>query len=308
MSARLRVLLFAFVAIMGTAVRAQEPPGSAMQGRTRRIELTSEPPATLPEISIQPGIASLLLFDTPLASDGVELEGKERFRRVVVGEDTVALMPSEALREGERLHLTVRFAADAMPGEAHFLLVVVPAQADTQVEVLRVQRTSGPAQSEATELTEELQRLREENARLRAERAPSNLLDAITAPWMRNRGIAAEQFKRPLPRVMGADLELDDALCFRAASRVAVKLTVKFSRSERPWSMGSAALIGPDGHRLHIVQVWQSKSTAGGAAEVLLVVEAEASGSRPLGPHTLELWEAGGDRTLRLGSVLFPDL
>jgi uncharacterized protein (TIGR02268 family) len=307
-SARLRVLLLAFVALSGTIVGAQEPPGSAVQGRTRRIELTSEPPAALPEISIQPGIASLLLFDTPLASDGVELEGKERFRRVVVGEDTVALMPSEALREGERLRLTVRFVADAMPGEAHFLLVVSPGQADTQVEVLRVQCPPGPARSESTGLAEELQRLREENARLRAERAPSNLLDAITAPWMQSRGIAAEQFKRPFPRVTGADLELNDALCFRAASRVAVKLTVTFSRSERPWSMGSAALIGPDGQRLHIIQVWQSKSTAGGAAGVLIVVEAEVAVSSPLGPHTLELREAGGDRTLRLGSVLFPDL
>ncbi|MCY1018826.1 DUF2381 family protein [Pyxidicoccus sp. MSG2] len=308
MSARLRVLLLAFVALRSTAVGAQEPPGSAVQGRTRRIELTSEPPATLPEISIQPGIASLLLFDAPLASDGVELEGKERFRRVVVGEDTVALVPSEALREGERLRLTVRFVADATPGEAHFLLVVVPGQADTQVEVLRVQRNPGPARNESTGLAEELQQLREENARLRAERASFNLLDAITAPWMQGGGIAAEQFKRPLPRVTGADLELDEALSFRAASRVAVKLTVTFSRSERPWSLGSAALIGPDGQRLHIVQVWQSKPTAGDAAKVLLVVEAEAAGSRPLGPHTLELREAGGDRTLRLGSVAFPDL
>lgn len=287
---------------------AQEPPDSTGQGQTRRIELAPVPTDTLPEVSIRPGIASLVVFDTPLARDGVELEGRERFRRVVVGEDTIALVPSEALREGERLRLTVRFAAGVTPAEARLLLVVARAQADTQVEVVRSQHVSYPPRTESAGMAEELQRLREENAWLRGEQGPSGLLAAIAAPWMEDQGLAARQLRQPHPRLTGADLPQVDTVCFRAASRVAVKLTVKFSPGERPWSVGNAALIGPEGRQLRTVQVWQSEPTTGATAEVLILVEAEADKSEALGPHTLELREAGGERTFKLAPVTFPNL
>jgi uncharacterized protein (TIGR02268 family) len=307
-SARLRILLLAFVALGGTARGAQASPDSGGQGRTRRIELAPVPPDTWPEVSIRPGIASLVLFDTPLARDGVELEGRERFRRVVVGEDTVALVPSDALREGERLRLTVRFAAGVTPAEARLLLVVARARADTQVEVVRSQHVSAPPPNESAGMAEELQRLREENALLRGERGPSGLLGAIAAPWMEDRGIAVRRLKQLSPRLTGADAPKVEAVCFRASSRVAVKLEVEFSPGERPWSPGDAVLIGPEGRRLRTVQVWHSEPEKGAVAEVRILVEAEATRDAAFGPHILELREAGGARTLKLAPVTFPDL
>lgn len=248
----------------------------------------------------------MLLFDAPLARDRVELEKPERFSRVVVGEDSLALLPSEALREGECLRLTVHFAGGVTPAEARFLLVVVPGKVDAQVEVVRALLPSEQARGESNRMEEELQQLREENARLRAERGPGGLIGALVAPWSEGKGIGIHSNQQP--HVTGAELHQPEATCFRVAKRVAVQLTVTFSRSEPPWSIGGAALIGPDGRRLRIVQTWQSGPTAGGARGVRVIVEAEAERNMALDPHTVELREAGGDRTLTFGPVTFPDL
>ncbi len=295
--------------LVGTAAAAQAPINNADgPPRMRRIELAPEPLRAPPEISIRPGTASLLLFDVPLARDGVELDKRERFHRVAVGEDTLALLPSETLREGERLRLTVRFVDGAALAEAHFLLVVVPGQADAQVEFVRAPRSSEPALLVATRMAEELQRLREENARLRAERGPVGLTGTIETPWMKSHGIAVSRLNHPLSRATSAELQQAETTCFRAAMRVAVQLTMTFSRSERPWSIGGAALIGPEGRRLRIVQTWQSGLATEEVPEVRIIVEAEAERTEAHGPHIVELQEAGGDRTLTLSPVTFPDL
>lgn len=306
MCARLPVLLFLLLSWLGGTAVAQAPLHSEEQRQVRRLTLAPAPPRTPPEISIRPGTASLLLFDAALARDGVELEGRERFNRVVVGEDTLALLPSEALREGERLRLTMRFAKGVAPAEVRFHLLVVSGRADAQVEVMRSQSPSEPTrrESSASEASE-LLRLREENTRLRAARGPTDLTGALAASWMQDQGIAASQLKRSPPRVTGAELQQIGALSFRAATRVAVRWSATFSRNERPWSLGHAALIDAEGRRLRIVQTWQAQPTAEGFD---VIVEAEAARHEAHGSYTLELREAGGDRTLTLSAVTFPDL
>ncbi|QSQ22056.1 DUF2381 family protein [Pyxidicoccus parkwayensis] len=310
MSASLRVPLLVLVALGAMAAAAQESPGSREQARepTRRIELSSESPAALPEIAIQPGIASLMLFDGPLIRDRLDLEGRERFRRVVVGEDTVALVPSEALRDGERLRLTVRFAAGRRPTEALFLLVVVQEHADTQVEVVRERNAGPPDLKDPGELMQELQRLREENARLRAERGPSELVGAIASQWMGDTGVAVKQLKWPATQVRGVEFAQMEAMSFRVEDKIAVEVSMTFPPGEHPWRIGSAALIGPQGQRPHILQVWQSGSTAGSNPDVRIIVEADAPRNKAPGAYTLELQEAGGTRTLTVEPVRFPNL
>lgn len=311
MSARLHVPLLVFIALGTLAMDTRKPPDSdaAAPGRTRRIELVPEPSLVLPELAIQPSAAILVMFDAPLARDGMELEGRERFQRVVVGEDTVALVPSEALREGERLRLTVRFEEGVSPAEARFLLVVARDRADRQVEVVRPRSASVPDPRTLSELAEEIQRLREENARLRMEQGASGLTGVITSPWMRDHGITEKLLARSDARITGAALQAEGETVrsFRASARIAVKVSVRFSPNEPDWSMGSAALIGPAGLRPRIVQVWQSGSTAGGVSGVDLIVEAESDKKGPLGTYTLELYEAGGARTLTVFPVTFPD-
>lgn len=294
--------------LLGPPAAAQAPIGSDGKRLVRRIELAPTPRPLLPEIAIRPGTASLLLFDSPLAHGGVELDKRERFDRVAVGADTLALLPSKALHEGDRLRLTVRFVDGSVPAEARFLLVVVPGLADAQVNIVRSPRPSEPSLREPTGMVEEFQRLKDENARLRTERSLAGLTGAIEASWMKSQGIIVSRIKKPLLRVMSPEVLQTTALSFRAATRVAVELTTIFSPSERPWSIGGAALIGPEGRQLPIVQTWQSEPVPGGAPEVRIIVEAEAERTEAHGVHRLELREAGGDRTLTFNPVTFPDL
>ncbi|MCP3140086.1 DUF2381 family protein [Pyxidicoccus xibeiensis] len=283
---------------------AARPAPAPVQAQLRRIELAPEPLHEPLEIAIQAGTATLLIFESRLERDKVELEGREHFSRVAVSEDTLALLPTEAVREGERLRLTVRFAEGATPAEARFVLVVDRNRADTQVEVLHSRRVSEPALME-----QELQRLREENSRLRAARGPEGLAGAIAAAWVNEQGVAAASLRFTAPSVTGTTHELDiTAVGFRTSARVAVELELAFSASERPWSMESAALIGPKGQRLRIVQTWQSGPGQEGARKVRIAVEAAAETHEAHGPHALELREAGGDRTLTISPVTFPSL
>lgn len=279
---------------------AQEQPTADSQ-QVRRLTLAPKPPAELPRIAIRPGFATLLLFDGRIARDGVELEARERFSRVAVGEDTLTLLPSEALQAGEHLRLTVRFATGAIPVEAGFLLVVTRERADTQVEVVR----TGPERMEPAGMAEELLRLREENARLRAERGPEGLAGAIAAGWLGADGITALDPMKPVPRSTGAALR--KAVSFRAQDRVGLSVELTLSSGERPWSAGSAALTGADGRRLHIIQLWQSGSTTEDSW-VRIVVEAEAGRQEAQAVYTLELREAEGDRSVTVSPLRFPAL
>jgi len=301
----LRLLL---VILLAPPAAAQAPIGSGGKRLVRRIELGPTPCPLLPEIAIRPGTASLLLFDSSLSRDGVELDKRERFDRVAVGEDTLALLPSKTLHEGERLRLTVRFVDGSAPAEARFLLVVVPGPADVEVDIVRSPRPSEPSSMESTGMADELQRLKDENTRLRAERSLAGLTGALAAPWMKSQGIVVSRIKKAQPRVVSPEIQQATAWSFRAATRVAVELTTTFSPSGRPWSIGGAALIGPEGRQLPIVQTWQSGPTTGGAPAVRIIVEAEAERTEAHGLHSLELREAGGDRILTFSPVTFPDL
>ncbi len=279
---------------------AQGQPTAGSQ-QVRRLTLEPKPPAELPRLAIRPGFATLLLFDTRLAHDGVELEARERFSRVAVGEDTLTLLPSGALQDGQFLRLTVRFETGAIPAEAGFTLAVTRERADTQVEVVRPQSEH----LESSRVAEELLRLREENARLRLERGPEGLAGAVATGWMSKQGITTLEQRKPAPRSTGAALR--QAVSFRAQDRVALSVELKPSSSEQPWSVGSAALIGTDGRRLHITQLWQSGPTTEGAW-VRVVVEAEARQEEAQGVYTLDLREAEGDRTLTVSPLRFPAL
>ena len=98
---------------------------------TRYIELIADAPSKTPEVCIRPELTLTLLFDAKLAR--VEVEGWERFRRVKLVDDTLVLVASEALHDGERVLVTVYFQDGAAPTSATFVLVVHPSQAERQV-------------------------------------------------------------------------------------------------------------------------------------------------------------------------------
>jgi len=86
-------------------------------------------------VCIRPELSLTLFFDARLAR--VDVEGRERFRRVKLVDDTLTLVASEALHDGARVPVTVYFEDGAAPTRATFVLVVHPSQAERQVEVSR---------------------------------------------------------------------------------------------------------------------------------------------------------------------------
>jgi uncharacterized protein (TIGR02268 family) len=113
------------LALLAAPVEATERlPLPACEAGTRYIELTADAPSKTPEVCIRPELSINLFFDVRLAR--VEVEGRERFRRVKVVDDTLTLVASEALHDGERVLVTVYFQDDAVPSSATFVLVVHP--------------------------------------------------------------------------------------------------------------------------------------------------------------------------------------
>nr|WP_281291571.1 DUF2381 family protein [Myxococcus llanfairpwllgwyngyllgogerychwyrndrobwllllantysiliogogogochensis] len=111
----------------------------------------------------------MLLFDSELAQDGVELDERGVFSIVDMGRMTMRLVPSAKVSPGEKFRVSVRFRDGAAPPRASFSLTVHPARADTVVEVYRNTRTVESYRQEAREARAETQRCQEESARLVSE-------------------------------------------------------------------------------------------------------------------------------------------
>jgi uncharacterized protein (TIGR02268 family) len=108
-----------------------------------------------------------LFFDAKLAR--VEVEGRERFRRVKVVDDTLVLVASKAMHDGDRVRVTAYFEEGAVPASATFVLVVHPSQAERQVEVSRHERTVASLRQGERQARAEARQCQEEKVRFQAE-------------------------------------------------------------------------------------------------------------------------------------------
>jgi uncharacterized protein (TIGR02268 family) len=90
---------------------------------------------------------------------------------------------------------------------------------------------------------------------------------------------------------------------------VALWLVLTAPEEGKAWEADGAALVGPGGHELRVLPVWQEAPiTPGQNVAKLVIVEAEAQGHEAQGTFTLKLWDRGGTRTVILDRVTFPQL
>jgi uncharacterized protein (TIGR02268 family) len=265
---------------------------------------TGEPPP----VCISPGQTTVISFDADLAPGSLTLESAERFSKVEPGPSAVKLVPSERVALGEPLRLTVRFRDGAAPASATLLLVAHASQAAPLVEVHREARTVESYQQELRAKEEEARQLREEVARLRAERGgPGGLSGLFASGLMGDAGIPSEKITQLVTRNPANALRLEHAWSYRASGRVAVRLTLTSPEGAAPWTADGAALTleGRRGAALRVLPVWQEAPIPPGE-QGDVVVEAEATEKEARGAFTLKLWEAGGVRTVTVGGVTFP--
>jgi uncharacterized protein (TIGR02268 family) len=275
---------------------------------TRYIELTADTPSKTPEVCIRPELSLTLFFDAKLAR--VEVEGRERFGRVKVMDDTLTLVASEALHDGERVPVTVYFEDGAAPTSATFVLVVHPSQAERQVEVSRHERTVASHRQGEQQARAEAQQCREEKARLQAEcSGQGGLTGLIANGWLGKAGVVA----RRLPGVTslrGDPLAAWTVISYRAGGpegrgRLAVEMEL-FNRGTVTWTPAGATLVGSKHEELTGLTVWPLEPIPPGKSK-RIVVELDATESEARGTFTLKLWagEAGAEG-LALDGVTFP--
>jgi uncharacterized protein (TIGR02268 family) len=288
---------------------AERMPLPTCEEGTRYIELTADTPSKTPEVCIRPELTLTLLFDAKLAR--VEVEGRERFRRVKVVDDTLMLVASKVLHDGERVQVTVYFEDGAAPADATFVLVVHPSQAERQVEVSRHERTVASLRQGEQQARVEVQQCREEKARLQAECGGQvGLTGLIENGWLDEKGIPAKEITPNVPQRPGDSLIAQKVISYRAIGpedrgRVAVKVEL-FNPGTMPWTPSGAALVGSKHEALTGLTVWPLKPIPPGEYRTI-TVEMNAMAYEARGTYTLKLWaEEAGAGGVRLEDVTFP--
>ncbi|PTL77923.1 DUF2381 family protein [Vitiosangium sp. GDMCC 1.1324] len=301
-------------ALLGVALLAspadttERAPLPTCEAGTRYIELTADTPSKPPEVCIRPELSINLFFDAKLAR--VEVEGRERFRRVTLVDDMLTLVASEALHDGERVPVTVYFQDGAAPTSATFVLVVHPSQAERQVEVSRHERTLASLRQGEQQARAEAQQCREEKARLLAECSGQGGLTALIAnKWMDEKGVIARVLKAVTSRP-GGSLVAWKVISYRTVGpkgrgRVAVEMELR-NRGTVTWTPTGAALVGAKREELTELTVWPLEPIPPGES-LRIVVELNATEREARGTFTLKLWGGqDGAEGIALDGVTFP--
>jgi uncharacterized protein (TIGR02268 family) len=304
--------LLGVVLLASPADTTERAPLPTCEAGTRYIELTADTPSKPPEVCIRPELSINLFFDVKLAR--VEVEGRERFRRVTLVDDMLTLVASEALHDGERVPVTVYFQDGAAPTSATFVLVVHPSQAERQVEVSRHERTLASLRQGEQQARVEAQQCREEKARLLAECSGQGGLTALIAnKWMDEKGVIARVLMDVTSRP-GGSLVAQKVISYRAVGpkvqgrargRVAVELELR-NLGAVAWTPSGAALVGPKREELMGLMVWPLEPIPPGESR-RIVVELDAAESEARGTFTLKLWGGqDGAEGIALDGVTFP--
>ncbi|WP_257458073.1 DUF2381 family protein [Archangium lipolyticum] len=302
-----------FVLLTVPAEAATRTPLPDCETGTRNIEMQADAPDSRLEVCIHPELSTSLFFDSKLAR--VELASRERFR-VIEGELGVTLVPTEALRDGERVPVTVHFQDGAAPASVTFQLVVHPSEAERQVEVTRHPRTLASYRKGEQQARAEARQCREGMARLQAECGGQvGLTGLIAQGRMGEGGVAYRDLgvgvtSRPGNTVTSAYASSYRSDTYHEGEKTGmVRLAVKqelANTGKTPWTPAGAALVGPKRKELKALGVWPWESIPPGQKRQV-VVEVEAAESEARGTFTLELrGQEDPARIERFDGVTFP--
>jgi uncharacterized protein (TIGR02268 family) len=292
------VLTWALLLVPGAEAAEDAPAGTA---GVRRIELRADTRASPPEVRIRPGYSTTLFFDSPILPEQVELEGRERFQRVGMADDHLALIPSSELRQGERLRLRVRFRDQALPELASLMLVVDFLQVEQQVELYRHPRTAESYRQEVEELKAGVTRLRQEVEQLRGVQLPAREIEALLGSLenrdtLRFESLVHQRVSSPSPTrvIRGSVLSLEEHW-------TALRFRLEMPFEEVAWTAAGASLTDAQGRLIQTRPPWQPGPVRMNQAQIIVVLIEEAVALRA-GRYTLKLWDEAG-RTVTIEGV-----
>ncbi len=277
-----------------------------------RFTVTADTAGETREVFISPNRILAFVFDTPVQKGGAVVEEREGFRQVALSEDGLMLnlLPSDGLKPGRRLRLTVRFADGATPTSLDFTLVVSP-RAEPQVEVYREPRPGDSYRQQAEEAEARARHYQSLLARERAERgAPRGIMGLLALKQMGGEGIRSKFITKDVVPRPGDAFTVQEAVSYRTTSgekddkvtRLAVALRLR-NQGSQLWTPTRAQLVG-EGVRWD-VEVWSPQPLSPGETGPVLV-EVERPGLAGSGPYLLKLWNEDMTRAVTLSGVTFP--
>ncbi|WP_368738310.1 DUF2381 family protein [Corallococcus exiguus] len=259
-----RVVLLGLL-LIGNAVAAQPEASSSVPG-ARRIELSPEGTEGVSEVVVSPGLSTMLLFDSELQRESIELEDRQRFSLVDVGQATLRIVPSVSTTPGDRFKMTVRFRNGAAPSTAVFLLKVHPAKAEATIEVYRNQRTIETYQQEIRDARAEVLRCKGELARMASDHEmPGGLTGLLIHDGLDPSGVAGQVLTRDIAKTPASGLKATTFKSYRSSKLVAVDVWIEVKSGALPWRAEGATLKDRSGQELKVLHVWQATSILPGA-------------------------------------------
>lgn len=279
----LRTTVLGLVLAWGMAAAARPaPPRCEPDVRHLRLEPGAASP---PEVCIQAGKATTLLFDRALRPGELHLEDRFRFRQVEAMGSVLVLVPGETLAPGMRLRLEVPFRE---PGVSATFVLVASSLAERQVEVSLASRPaeglSGPA------LRGELRQCREQLGLYEAWwRRGRNLAGAMGHFWMTD-SLRVVDLRSEVQADQGPGFpRIDEFLAYRASSlERALRMSVFPQAGAPPWKPVQATLQGHPGEPPLPLELLEPPVPRGPGQELLLHVP-PSGGLDGLGPYTLVL-------------------
>nr|WP_254626555.1 DUF2381 family protein [Myxococcus sp. CA040A] len=264
----------------------------------RRIEVGAEPRVPAPEIRIAPGRSTTFFFDARILPDELSLEGRERFQRLGISDDHLALVPSSALREGERLRLGLRFRDGAAPEQVTFVLVVDAVLGEPQVEVYRRARSVESYRQEVEELKGRLSQARFELDRLQLEGRSSGGVESLVAALENPEELAVRPLT-PTKVVAHPEVSVSQSRFVTHQMRWrAIRVDLRALPGGAGWVATGASLTDARGRSHKVLSHWQTAPLREDVAQALVVRVDHTTDLDP-GHYVLKLWDAKG-RTVTL--------
>ncbi|WP_246137128.1 DUF2381 family protein [Myxococcus llanfairpwllgwyngyllgogerychwyrndrobwllllantysiliogogogochensis] len=290
--------------LLGVAASAQPLP-TARERQERRVALSGSPAEPVPELRVAAGVLTSLVFDVPLDRSSVELEGRERFRLVDVGERILALEPAVDLGPGERLGLRVRFAGSPAQDRGVFVLVSHAAQVDTRVEVFRRKDSVELLQAELMDTRAQLKAQTEELQALRALRDSGGPVGLIMSGMLDHWGIDANRIKIAKATNHAESLKLVGGTTFRASTWAAISVEVR-STGKNAWAPSSARVVHTkSGTVLNVLGVRLVFPRVEPNEAGLVVIETEVPSWLPGETCLLELLDSNGASQVLIPGIAF---
>lgn len=268
-------------------------------GESFGVELSAEPGSRTAKVCIHPGSGTLFLFDSPLLAKSVEVQQRERFVDVAVGNRSVTLMPPTDMQPGERFSVQVRFADDTAPTSATLELVAHPSWAAKQVSVVHP-----PADVKNCPEEPRTKRHGPDLTGLLAEGVMALAVTGVKAKDLSKENIC------PTGKVIswGRIFSYLSATSRKQAGQPLLRLAVAVelrNHGMTTW-MPTGASLGRAGQRAKELSIWTDRPLPPGTSRHWVMMETELTESESREVYTLDIWDDSGSRRVSIGHVAFP--